>query len=68
MFSSSAEPSLLRAVIGLKKDYETRTENIDLKLLKGVYFPIDSFYNCDPLPQTWLELFSREDTDKSSAA
>ncbi len=50
MFSSRVQPSVIRAVVGLKKDYETRTENIDLKLLKGVYFPIDAFYNCDPLP------------------
>jgi len=66
MFSSKIEISTLRVIIGLKKDYETRTEKINLKPMKGVYFPIDSFYNCDSLPLTWLELFNaRTDKDET---
>lgn len=44
-------------VVGLKKDYETRSEAIELMNYKGVYIPQETFYNCDPLPKTWVELF-----------
>ena len=27
----------------------------------GVYFPQDEFYNCDPLPEAWIELFLNKD-------
>ena len=50
LFSSKLPISTLRVVVGLKKDYETRTEKINLKPMKGVYFPLGSFYNCDSLP------------------
>eukprot|EP00347_Sterkiella_histriomuscorum_P020821 403336337 len=57
LFSQKLPQQSVRVVVGLKKDYETRSENIRLQLYQGVYIPTDSYYNCDPLPQTWIELF-----------
>lgn len=57
LFSRQLSKSILKVIIGLKKDYETRTEKIDLRQYKGVYVPLGTYFNCDPLPQTWLELF-----------
>lgn len=59
LFGKLLDESVLRMVVGLKKDYETRTENISLQIFKGVYFPEETYCNCDPLPQTWLELFDK---------
>jgi hypothetical protein len=47
----------MRIVIGLRRDYENRVDDIDVKHHNGLYFPADQFYNCDPLPESWLELF-----------
>ena len=36
--------SILKIVIGLKKDYVlTKTENVDLKIFNGVLFPHESY-------------------------
>ncbi len=46
---------------GLKKDKEIKTEKIFLYHYNKVYFPENTYYNSDPLPIEWLELFeSRE--------
>jgi hypothetical protein len=48
-------------MIGLKKDYAVKSENIELKYYRGIFFPEESYYNCDMLPKTWIEFI-----DKSS--
>lgn len=59
MFSSDLPRFILKAVVGLKKDHKIRSENIDIKVQGGVFFPSDSYYTCDPLPMTWVELFDK---------
>ena len=49
------------STIGLKKDKEIKSEKIYLYKYNKVYFPENTYYNSDPLPIEWLELFeSRE--------
>jgi len=43
--------------VGLKKDQEIKTEKIVLYKYGKVYFPNNDYYNSDPLPIEWLELF-----------
>lgn len=43
--------------VGLKKDQEIKTEKIVLYKYGKVYFPNNEYYNSDPLPIEWLELF-----------
>lgn len=47
--------------MGLSLDHDVRTEKITLYNYKGVFFPEESYYNCDPLPLEWLELFETKD-------
>lgn len=42
--------------VGLKKDQQIKTENIDLFKYGDIYFPSHNYYNSDPLPMEWLEL------------
>lgn len=42
--------------VGFKKDHEIQTE-IELYKYGRVYFPNNDYYNSDPLPFEWLELF-----------
>ena len=45
----------------MKKDKEIKAEKIFLYVYNKVYFPENTYYNSDPLPIEWLELFeSRE--------
>ena len=46
---------------GLKKDKEIKTEKLFLYKYNQVYFPENTFYNSDPLPIEWLELFESRD-------
>jgi len=60
-FGTDIDPFYLLATTGLKKDNEIKTENIFLYQYNKVYFPDNTYYNSDPLPIEWLELFeSRE--------
>lgn len=43
--------------VGFKKDQEIKTEQIELYKYGNVYFPNNDYYNSDPLPMEWLELF-----------
>jgi len=43
--------------VGLKKDQEIKTEKIVLYKYGNVYFPNNDYYNSDPLPIEWLEIF-----------
>jgi hypothetical protein len=42
--------------VGLKKDKEIKTEQIELYKYSSIYFPSNDYYNSDPLPLEWLEL------------
>ena len=56
-FGTDIEPFYLLSTIGLKMDKEIRTEKIFLYRYNNVYFPDNTYYNSDPLPIEWLELF-----------
>lgn len=43
--------------MALNKDQEIKTEKITLYQYGNVYFPDNDYYNSDPLPIEWLELF-----------
>src|SRR5690606_1025402 len=60
-FGNDIDPFYLLATTGLKKDKELKTEKIFLYHYNKVYFTENTYYNSDPLPVEWLELFeSRE--------
>ena len=42
---------------GLKKDKEIKTQRIYFYRYNNMYFPENSYFNSDPLPTEWLELF-----------
>jgi len=42
---------------GLIKDNEIKDEALKLYDYGGIYFPENTYYNCDPIPIEWLELY-----------
>ena len=76
-FGADVEPFYLHTTVGLKRDQEIKTEKFYLYKYNKVYFPDNTYYNSDPLPVEWLELFednkdylwekflSREETRKN---
>ncbi|CDW81146.1 UNKNOWN [Stylonychia lemnae] len=62
LFSKKMSSCSVSIVVGLKKDYESRSEKLQLQNQLGVYVPLDEYYNCDPLPQTWIEMFEESNT------
>ena len=55
------DPFFISSTVGLKRDRDIKTEKIYLYKFNKVYFPESTYYNSDPLPIEWLELFeSRE--------
>lgn len=59
MFSKIMSSFIIKIAVGLKKDYEIKSEKIELKLHKGVYLPYESYNNCDMFPQTWIEMIDK---------
>ena len=59
MLSEHLPPFSLRVAIGLKRDYEVKSEGVELRLHKGVFLPQESYKNCDMLPKTWMEIIDR---------
>ena len=56
-FGTDIETFYLNSTIGLKRDKEIKTEKLFLYKYNKVYFPENTYYNSDPLPIEWLELF-----------
>ena len=42
---------------GLVWDAKYNTENLNLYKFNNIYFPDESFYNSDPFPNEWMEMF-----------
>ena len=40
---------------GIKED--SKIENVMLHRYNDVFFPSNSYYNSDPLPEEWIEIF-----------
>jgi len=59
LFSKDNAPLCdVNVIVGLKRDYKCSIEGVLLKPHHAVYFPNNEFSNADPLPLTWLELFT----------
>ena len=56
-FGTDIDPFYLLTATGLKKDKEIKTEKVTLYKYNQLYFPDNTYYNSDPLPIEWLELF-----------
>jgi len=60
-FGEGLDPFYLHTTVGIKRDKEIKTEKIYLYRYNNIFFPENTYYNSDPLPIEWLELFeSRE--------
>ena len=78
LFSRTMKNFFINLTAGLKRDQEITAERLALYKHNGVYFPDNAYYNCDPLPVEWLELFespevlryalSREDDENVSTS
>lgn len=42
---------------GLVCDGQYNTENLNLFKFNGIYFPDENFYNSDPFPNEWMEMY-----------
>jgi len=48
----------MHMTIGIKEDLKIKTENIMLyRFNDALFFPDNSYYNSDPLPVEWIEVF-----------
>lgn len=47
----------MQMTVGIKEDLKIKTENIMLYRFNDVFFPDNSYYNSDPLPVEWIEVF-----------
>ena len=56
-FGNGIERFYVDMACGLKKDKEIKTEKIYLYRYNNMYFPENNYFNSDPLPIEWLELF-----------
>ena len=52
----------MHMTIGIKEDLKIKTENIMLYRFNDVFFPDNSYYNSDPLPVEWIEVFQENQT------
>ena len=50
----------LQLHMGLVCDGAYSTNGIPLTEVNGVYFPTDTYYNCNPFPEVWMEIFQDE--------
>lgn len=56
-FGSKITNFQMHMTIGIKEDLKIKTENIMLYRFNDVFFPDNSYYNSDPLPVEWIEVF-----------
>lgn len=65
MFFENKKYARLQLHMGLVCDGYYSTEGLGLVEADGVYFPIDRYYNCNPFPDVWMEIFQGEDVGDS---
>jgi hypothetical protein len=56
-FGSKIKNFQMHMTVGIKEDLKIKTENIMLYRFNDVFFPDSSYYNSDPLPVEWIEVF-----------
>ena len=54
----------LNLTAGIKLDQEIKDETVRLYKYDHLFFPSNMYYNCDPIPMEWLELFQDLSTFK----
>jgi hypothetical protein len=57
LFCDSEKYLVLKTISGLVCDGNYNTAKMNLYRFNGIYFPDDGFYNCNPFPIEWIEVF-----------
>ncbi|EGR33878.1 hypothetical protein IMG5_033670 [Ichthyophthirius multifiliis] len=57
LFFENAKYCVLKINTGLVYDGEYNTGKLNLQKYNDVYFPDENFYNCNPFPDEWMEMF-----------
>ena len=59
LFTKEQQQFNIKITVGLVCDYQVLTNKLYAPLYRfyDVYFPDESYFNCDPLPVVWMELF-----------
>lgn len=63
-FGSKIKNFQMHMTVGIKEDLKIKTENIMLYRFNDVFFPDNSYYNSDPLPVEWIEVFQEDQSAK----
>jgi hypothetical protein len=59
MFSKFLPKMTVNCTVGLKRDYQIQADSLQLYPYKGIYFPEKNYFNSDPLPVEWMEIFDK---------
>lgn len=54
----------LSGVIGLKRDYKLRQQDLQYCSYKGLFVPEESYHTSDPLPIEWIEVIDKREMHK----
>ena len=57
MFFENNKIAGLKLVVGLVNDDISNTKSMNLYKYNNVYFPEETFYNCNIFPTEWIEVF-----------
>lgn len=57
LFFENAKYCVLKINAGLVCDGEYNTGKLNLHKYNDIYFPDESFYNSNPFPDEWMEMF-----------
>ena len=57
MFFEDNQIAALKLVMGLVNDGDYKTSSMNLYKYNNIYFPDETFYNCNKFPLEWIEIF-----------
>ncbi|CAD8042870.1 unnamed protein product [Paramecium primaurelia] len=57
LFFANGHYCILNLQVGLFCDGQYNTGKLNLYKYNNVYFPDDNYYNCNPFPPEWMEIF-----------
>jgi len=52
----------MNMTVGMKMDHNIKNNDLNMYNYGDVYFPDPNYFNCDPFPIEWLELFQDRET------
>ncbi|KAM3136909.1 hypothetical protein pb186bvf_010994 [Paramecium bursaria] len=67
LFFANGQYCTLNFQVGLVCDGQYNTGKLNLYKHNNVYFPDDNYYNCNPFPPEWMEMFDPESVNKHDA-